>query len=309
MRTTPGARRVFAEFDGDKQFATTLARGLEILRCFTPEGADARQQGSRRASTGLPKPTMSRFTYTLSRLGYLQGRPHLVEVSARRRGAGDRHPLLATMTLRQVARSGDEGTRRLRGRLGVDGRARPAQHRLRGDQPQSSSMFSRQLSDIGLSQPIAATAIGRAYLAACTPAEREAMLQRNPHQDAGRSGSATTRRCMQSLGRVRTSRLLHVMGRPAARCSRGRRAAAAASTRRDRRVQLRDASVSGEARRRSDPTSGRGWPRWCAGSLPYSYAVQNNEIRFRISKQHLAAVLTTAQVSARRHQARSRIHA
>ena len=28
---------VFSEFAGDKQFATTLARGLEILRCFTPE--------------------------------------------------------------------------------------------------------------------------------------------------------------------------------------------------------------------------------------------------------------------------------
>jgi DNA-binding IclR family transcriptional regulator len=37
-------------------------------------------------------------------------------------------------------------------------------------------MFSRQLSDIGLSQPIAATAIGRAYLAACTPGDRAATL-------------------------------------------------------------------------------------------------------------------------------------
>ena len=24
------------EHDGDRQFATTLARGLEVLRCFTP---------------------------------------------------------------------------------------------------------------------------------------------------------------------------------------------------------------------------------------------------------------------------------
>jgi DNA-binding IclR family transcriptional regulator len=40
----------------------------------------------------------------------------------------------------------------------------------------STAMFSRQLSDIGLSQPIAKTAIGRAYLAACGAAEREAIL-------------------------------------------------------------------------------------------------------------------------------------
>jgi hypothetical protein len=27
----------FKEFEGDRQFATTLARGLALLRCFTPD--------------------------------------------------------------------------------------------------------------------------------------------------------------------------------------------------------------------------------------------------------------------------------
>ena len=27
----------WSELEGDRQFATTLARGLELLRCFTPE--------------------------------------------------------------------------------------------------------------------------------------------------------------------------------------------------------------------------------------------------------------------------------
>ena len=46
----------FAEYEGDKQFATTLARGLEILRCFSPEGpALGNKDLSQR--TGLPKPT------------------------------------------------------------------------------------------------------------------------------------------------------------------------------------------------------------------------------------------------------------
>src|SRR5438105_15885292 len=61
----------FAEFSGDKQFATTLARGLEILRCFTPE-APVLGNKDLATRTGLPKPTVSRFTYTLSRLGYLK---------------------------------------------------------------------------------------------------------------------------------------------------------------------------------------------------------------------------------------------
>ena len=108
------------------------------------------------------------------------------------RRAGDRASAARDHEFAAVRASCDEGTRRLRGRIGVHGHARPSQYRLCGDQP-VNSMFSRQLSDIGLSQPIAATAIGRAYLAACTPADREAILQRNQDQDAGGSGSGITR--------------------------------------------------------------------------------------------------------------------
>src|SRR5687767_15616748 len=59
------------EHDGDRQFATTLARGLEVLRCFTPlEPMLGNKEISVR--TGLPKPTVSRLTYTLTKLGYLR---------------------------------------------------------------------------------------------------------------------------------------------------------------------------------------------------------------------------------------------
>ena len=42
----------------DRQFATTLARGLDILRCFTPEEPFL---GNKELSerTGLPRPTTS----------------------------------------------------------------------------------------------------------------------------------------------------------------------------------------------------------------------------------------------------------
>ena len=53
------------EHDGDRQFATTLARGLEVLRVFTPlEPMLGNKEISVR--TGLPKPTVSRLTYTLT---------------------------------------------------------------------------------------------------------------------------------------------------------------------------------------------------------------------------------------------------
>ena len=54
----------------DRKFANTLARGLGVLRAFR-----ASDNGLTHAEiverTGLPKPTVSRLTYTLCELGYL----------------------------------------------------------------------------------------------------------------------------------------------------------------------------------------------------------------------------------------------
>jgi DNA-binding IclR family transcriptional regulator len=55
----------------DRQFVTALARGLELLRCFSPrENVLSNQELARKAN--LPRPTVSRLTYTLTRLGYLK---------------------------------------------------------------------------------------------------------------------------------------------------------------------------------------------------------------------------------------------
>ena len=147
------------------------------------------------------------------------------------------HPLLATMTLRQVARpamkeiadyAGGSVSMGVRDRLNI----------VYVETSRSSSMFSRQLSDIGLSQPIAATAIGGAYLAACTPERREAILNeiRIKTPDIYERHH---KKVMQSLGEFERLGFWHVMGRPAARRLRGRRAAAAPLDGRDRGVQLR----------------------------------------------------------------------
>jgi DNA-binding IclR family transcriptional regulator len=54
----------------DRQFVTALARGLAVLRCFTPS---AQELGTTEiaALTGLPQPTVWRLCYTLTQLGYL----------------------------------------------------------------------------------------------------------------------------------------------------------------------------------------------------------------------------------------------
>jgi DNA-binding IclR family transcriptional regulator len=54
----------------DRKFVWALARGLELLRAFAP-GRGALGNSDLAALTGLPKPTVSRLTYTLTELGYL----------------------------------------------------------------------------------------------------------------------------------------------------------------------------------------------------------------------------------------------
>ena len=60
----------------DRRLASTLARGLCVLRAFRPtDDGLGNQQISER--TGLPRPTVSRLTFTLCALGYLtHGRKH-----------------------------------------------------------------------------------------------------------------------------------------------------------------------------------------------------------------------------------------
>ena len=65
---TPASRA--RSIGSDRKFVSALARGLEVLRAFTPtEGLLGNGEIVER--TGLPKPTVTRLTYTLTKLGYL----------------------------------------------------------------------------------------------------------------------------------------------------------------------------------------------------------------------------------------------
>jgi DNA-binding IclR family transcriptional regulator len=58
------------------QFVTAVARAFSILRCFEHGEASLGNRDIARR-TGLPKPTVSRLTFTLSSLGYLSYLPEL----------------------------------------------------------------------------------------------------------------------------------------------------------------------------------------------------------------------------------------
>src|ERR1041384_3297392 len=96
-----GAR---AAVSGDRKFITALARGLEVLRVFTPtEGLLGNGEIAER--TGLPKPTVSRLTYTLTKLGYLAHIERLAQYQLPPAGPGPGYTALANIRIRQLART------------------------------------------------------------------------------------------------------------------------------------------------------------------------------------------------------------
>ena len=170
---SPAGATYSYEHEGDRQFATTLARGLEVLRCFTPlEPMLGNKEISVR--TGLPKPTVSRLTYTLTKLGYLRHNMRLGKYQLGSAVLSIGYPLLASMSVRQVARplmkeladySGGSVSMGIRDRLNM----------VYVESSRNGNALT-MLPDIGTAVPIAQAAIGRAFLAACTPPEREAVL-------------------------------------------------------------------------------------------------------------------------------------
>lgn len=96
-------RRSVASGADDRQFAITLAPGMDILRCFTAvrpvmSNAELAEQ------TGLSRPTISRFTYPLSRLGYLRNDPATGRYPLGPAVISLGYPLLASLSVRQTAR-------------------------------------------------------------------------------------------------------------------------------------------------------------------------------------------------------------
>jgi DNA-binding IclR family transcriptional regulator len=150
------------EHEGDRQFATTLARGLEVLRCFTPlEPLLGNKEISVR--TGLPKPTVSRLTYTLTKLGYLRHNMRLGKYQLGSAVLSIGYPLLASMNVRQVARpSMKELADYCNGWVSMGVRDRL--NMVYVESCRSGNGITTQ------------SVIGRAFLAACTPPEREAVL-------------------------------------------------------------------------------------------------------------------------------------
>jgi len=161
------------QHEDDRQFATTLARGLDILRCFSPFNPEF---GNKELSvrSGLPKPTVSRLTYTLACLGYLKqdgvSRKYRLGPAVLSLG----YPLLANLNIRQIARPYmRELANYAKGWVSIGVRDRL--NMIYIDSERSSSIL-RVKPDVGQSFPILVSSMGRAYLATLPEADRNALI-------------------------------------------------------------------------------------------------------------------------------------
>ncbi len=162
-----------AQMDVDRQFASTLARGLDVLRCFTAArpvlgNKDIAQR------TGLPKPTVSRLTYTLTSLGYLRHLSHIGKYELGSAVLAIGYPLLANIKVRQLARLEMKAlAEHARGWVSLGMRERLNMVYI--ETARSREVLDSK-PDIGQTFPIIMSAMGRAYLAGLEAPAREAVL-------------------------------------------------------------------------------------------------------------------------------------
>lgn len=158
----------------DRNFVVALARGLEVLRAFQPnDGLLGNQEIA--ARTKLPKPTVSRLTYTLTKLGYLTPVPRFEKYQLAPAAMALGYAALANLGVQHLSEPyREEVMRATGGAVAVGGRDRFSM--IYFGQSRNGLTLGVQL-DVGSRIPIATTAMGRAYIWALPEDERAALLR------------------------------------------------------------------------------------------------------------------------------------
>jgi DNA-binding IclR family transcriptional regulator len=158
----------------DRNFVVALSRGLEVLRAFRPnDGLLGNQEIA--ARTNLPKPTVSRLTYTLTKLGYLTPVPRFEKYQLAPSAMALGYAALANLGVRHLSEPyREELMRATGGACAVGGRDRLSM--IYFGQSRNGLTLNVQL-DVGSRIPIATTAMGRAYIWALPSEERASLLR------------------------------------------------------------------------------------------------------------------------------------
>ena len=158
----------------DRSFVVALSRGLDVLRAFhANDGLLGNQELA--ARTKLPKPTVSRLTYTLTKLGYLTPVPRFEKYQLAPSAMALGYAALANLGVRHLSEAfREEVMRETGGAVAVGARDRLSM--IYFGQSRNGLTLGVQL-DVGSRIPIATTAMGRAYIWALPPDDRAALLR------------------------------------------------------------------------------------------------------------------------------------
>ncbi|OGU00507.1 MAG: IclR family transcriptional regulator [Geobacteraceae bacterium GWB2_52_12] len=158
----------------DRQFVTALARGLDILSCFKANDRFLNNQEISQR-TGLPKPTVSRLTYTLIETGYLNYSGSQGKYFLGNKTLSLGYAFVANQEMRQIARPmmkelSDYAQASVA--IGV----RDQLNMLYIENSRSSTTTFNIRLDVGSHIPLAKTAMGRAYLCGVSEKERNSLM-------------------------------------------------------------------------------------------------------------------------------------
>jgi DNA-binding IclR family transcriptional regulator len=167
-------QKMDASPSGDRQFVTALARGLDILQAFQP-GETVLANRDIADRTNLPRPTVSRLTHTLTKLGYLVYEPDREKYRLGSAVLSLGYAVLANMELRNVARPYLQEIADYTRSACALGDAQGLQMIYVESYRGKTAPFTLGLG-VGSSIPIATTAMGRAYLAALPDDAKKRML-------------------------------------------------------------------------------------------------------------------------------------
>lgn len=172
MNSLSGLPREKGE-ETDRKFIEALARGLDVLRAFKPgDGFLGNQELAQR--TGLPKSSISRFTYTLTKLGYLTYSERLEKYQLGSGVLALGYAYVSNLAIRQIARplmqelAENTGTA-----VGLASRDRFEMIYVEYSAPSKVKTFRHEIGD---RIALATSALGRAYLAALPDDERDYFL-------------------------------------------------------------------------------------------------------------------------------------
>lgn len=154
----------------DRKFVEALSRGLNVLRAFSQGSAILGNQDIARL-TDLPKPTVSRMTYTLTKLGYLSYNTQVEKYQLSSGVLALGYAYVSNLKVLQLAKPYmDEFARQTGMSVGLTCRDRLNMIYVENRLPPETSLLRM---DIGVRLPMATTSAGRAYYCAVSEQERK----------------------------------------------------------------------------------------------------------------------------------------